>query len=106
MNFVLVYGFHVVDNIEMLSVHWNTTGQTALEPHWLMLYRPVVFQWQSSVNLHNWNTGRPLEPQLNWDATETTLADASAQWYPSDNPVLICIIGTHWISTGRPLEDH
>ena len=58
---------------QTLSVHWNATGQTALEPHWLMLYRPVAFQWQPGVNLHNGNTledhwshkytGMPLEPQ-------------------------------------------
>ena len=46
-----------------LGYHWNHTG-------WC--YRPVVFQWQPNVNLHNWNTledhwshkytGIPLEP--------------------------------------------
>ena len=45
-------------------------------------------------------TGRPLEPQVHWDATGTTLADASTQWCSSGNPVLICIIGTHWKTTG------
>ena len=50
--------------------------------------------------------GRPLEPQLNWDATGTTLADASTQWCSSGDPGLICIIGTHWNTTGRPLEAH
>ena len=44
--------------------------------------------------------------QVHWDATGTTLADASTQWYPSDNPVLICLIGTHWITTGSTLETH
>ena len=52
------------------------------------------------------HTGRPLEPQVHWDATGTTLADASTQWCPSGDPVLICIIGTHWKTTGKPLEDH
>ena len=52
------------------------------------------------------HTGRPLEPQVHWDATETTLADASLQWCPSGDPVLICIIGTHWNTTGRPLKAH
>ena len=51
-------------------------------------------------------TGRPLEPQVHWDATGTTLADASTQWCPSGGPVLICIIGTHWKTIGKPLEDH
>ena len=51
-------------------------------------------------------TGRPLEPQVHWDATGTTLDDASTQWCSSGDPVLICIIGTHWKTTGKPLEDH
>ena len=45
-------------------------------------------------------TGRPLEPQVHWDATGTALADASTQWCSSGDPVLICIIGTHWKTTG------
>ena len=52
------------------------------------------------------HTGRPLELQVHWDATGTTLADASTQWCPSCDPVLICIIGTYWKTTGRPLEAH
>ena len=52
------------------------------------------------------HTGRPLEPQVHWDATGTTLADGSTQWCPSGDPVLICIIRTHWKTTGKPLEDH
>ena len=51
-------------------------------------------------------TGRPLEPQVHWDAIGTALADASTQWCSSGNPVLICIIGTHWKATGTPLEHH
>ena len=45
------------------------------------------------------HTGRPLEPQVHWDATGTTLADASTQWCSNGDPVLICIIGTHWKTT-------
>ena len=57
------------------------------------------------------HTGRPLEPQVHWDATGTTLADACTQWCPSGDPVLIFIINwntleDHWKATGRPLEDH
>ena len=52
------------------------------------------------------HTGRPLEPQVHRDATGTPLADASTQWCPNGDPVLICIIGTHWKTTGKPLEDH
>ena len=44
-------------------------------------------------------------PRYHWTYfTGTTLADDIAQWSSSDNPVLICIIGTHWITTRRPLE--
>ena len=46
------------------------------------------------------HTGRPLEPQVHWDATGTILADARTQWCSSGDPVLICIIGTHWKTTG------
>ena len=63
------------------------------------------------------HTGRPLEPQVHWDVTGTTLADASTQWCSSGDPVLICVIGTHWKTkplpwasvhwnaTGMPLVD-
>ena len=46
------------------------------------------------------HTGRPLEPQVDWDATGTTLADASTQWFSSSDPMLISMIGTHWKTTG------
>ena len=53
----------------------------------------MVFQWRSSVNLHNWNT---LEDH--WKATGSTLA--LIQWHSS----------VHWglysRHTGLPLEDH
>ena len=57
---------------------------------------PVSTLW------YHWtdHTGRPLEPQVYWDATGTTLADASTKWCSSGDPVLICIIGTHWKTTG------
>ena len=60
---------------QILSVHWDTTGQTTLEHHWRHKY-----------------TGMPLEPH--W------LVLAPMQWCPSGDPVLICIIGTHWKTTG------
>ena len=34
------------------------------------------------------------------DCTGTTQADAIAQWSSNENPVLICIIGKHWKTTG------
>ena len=52
------------------------------------------------------HTGRLLETQVHWDATGTTLADASTQWCSSGDPVLICMIETHWKTTGKPLDDH
>ena len=57
----------------------------------------MVFQWQSRE-----------EPQVHWDATGTTLADASTQRCSSGNPVLICIIETYWKTTGATstLEPH
>ena len=77
---------------------WNHTG-------WC--YRPVVFQLPSSANFYNWNhTGRLPERQVHWDSTGTTLADASTKWYPSGNPVLIRIIGTHFQVTRKPMEGH
>ena len=59
-----------------------------------------------STRGYHWTdrTGRLLEPQVHWDVSGTTLADASTQWCSSGDPVLICIIGTHWKTTGRPLE--
>ena len=77
-----------------------------LEPHWLMLVPsgvPMAIQCSFASLEH---TGRPREPQVHWDATGTTMADASAQQCFSGNPVFICRIGTHWNTTGRPLEDH
>ena len=70
----------------------------------LMTYKP---DFVSTLGYH-WtgHTGTPLEPQVHWDATGTTLADASTQWCPSGDPVVIYIIGTHWNTTGKPLEDH
>ena len=52
------------------------------------------------------HTGRPLEPHVHWDATGTTVADASTQWCPSGDSMLIYIIGTHWKATGKALEAH
>ena len=46
------------------------------------------------------HAGTPLEPQVHWDATGTTLADVSTQWCSNRDPVLICIIGTHRKTTG------
>ena len=70
----------------------------------LMTSKPVSV---STLGYH-WtdHTGRPLEPEVHWDGTGTTRADASTQWCSSGDPVLICIIGTHWNTTGSTLETH
>ena len=55
----------------------------------------------STLGYHWTNhTERPLETQVHWGAIGTTLADDSTQWCPSGDPVFMCIIGTHWKTTG------
>ena len=88
--------------------HWKTTGATStLGCHWNntgWCYHPVVFQWRSSVNLHNWNT---LEGH--WKTTGSTLG---TQWLPTilSPAAFQCTLGTkcqaHWIATGLPLNYH
>ena len=91
----------------MLPVHWDTTGQTAMEPHWLILSPsglPMATQSLFIICIIEtyWKTTGDTE--VHWDATATTLADASTQWCPSGNKVVISIIGTHWNTTGGSLE--
>ena len=50
------------------------------------------------------HTGRPLESHVHWDATGTTLADASTQWWPSVNLHNWNTLEDHWKATGRPLD--
>ena len=82
------------------SHHTSCTHKGLYAGKWpdLMTSKP------DSVNTlgYHWtdHTGRPLGPQAHWDATGTTLADASTQWCSSGDPVLMCIIGTHWKTTG------
>ena len=88
--------------------HWKTTGATStLGCHWNhtgWCFHPVVFQWRSSVNLHNWNT---LEDH--WKAIGKPLED---HWkHTGISPMAFqCTLGSkfqaHWIATGLPLEDH
>ena len=82
-------------------IHWGSHAGKWPDP---MTSKPDSV---STLGYH-WTdrTGRPLEPQVHWDATGTTLADASTQWCSSGDPVLICIIGTQWKTIGKPLEDH
>ena len=65
--------------ISLDRLHWNHTG-------WC--YHPVVSQWQSSVDLHNWNTledhwshkytGMPLEPH--WLMLAPSGEPVAIQW--------------------------
>ena len=54
------------------------------------------------------HTGRPLEPQVHWDATGTPLADANTQWWTSVNLHNWNTLGDHWNHkhTGMPLVPH
>ena len=84
--------------IPLNRLHWNHTA-------WC--YHLVVFQWQSRAHLHNWNT-----PEYHWSHTYTGMPLGlhwlvlAHQWCHINNPVIICIIGTHWTTTGRPLGAH
>ena len=58
----------------------------------LMTSKPV-----STLGYHwTYHTGRPLEPQVHWDATGTTLADASTQWCSSVNLHNWNTLEDHW----------
>ena len=63
--------------IPLDRLHWNHTG-------WC--YRPVVFQWQSSVNLHNWNI---LEDQWSRKYTRMLLEPHWLMLAASGIPVVI-----------------
>ena len=109
----------------MLSVHWDTTGYpgliiciigthrktngatNTLGCHWNhtgWCQHPVLPQWQSSFNLHNWYT---LE--YHWKTTGSTL---ETHWLPTIlSPVAFqCTLGSklqaQWIATGLPLDYH
>ena len=100
-----------------LQVKWNQFSSTNSHHTSCIHKRSHAGKWPdlmtskpdavSTLGYH-WtdHTGRPLETQVHWDATGTTLADTSTQWCSSGNPVLICIIGTHWKTTGSTLETH
>ena len=80
------------DSVSTLGYHWaHYTGTTLAA---------AIIQWSSSGNPENSHkyTGVRL--------VGITLADASIQWCPSGDPLFICIIGTHWKTTGRSLKDH
>ena len=72
------------DALSTLGYHWKDYIGTTLADSIALLSssgNPVSI----CINGTHW---KPLEPQEHWDATETTLADGSLQWYPSGNPHL------------------
>ena len=94
-----------------LQVKWNQFSSKNSHHTSCLHKRPHAGKWPDlmtsksdsvSTLQYHWtdHTRRPLEPQVHWDDTGTTLADASTQWCSNGDPVLICIIGTHWKTTG------
>ena len=88
------------------SYHTNWIHKVSHAGKWpdLMTSKPDSV---STLGYH-WtdHAGLPLEPQVHWDATGTTLADASTQWCPSVNLHNWNRLEDHWKATGRSLEDH
>ena len=70
--------------------HWKTAGATStLGCHWNhtgWCYHPVLFQWRSSVNLHNWNI---LEDHWSHKYTGISLEPHRLMLAPSGVPVAI-----------------
>ena len=86
----------------IIGTHWKTTGATStLDCHW---NNTVGSQWQSSVNLHNWNTLEALE--AHWKRNGNTgYQQLLLQWHS----IVHCGLNSrhtalpldyHWITTG------
>ena len=80
---------------QILSVHWDTTGQTTLEDRWSHKYTGMPLQttladastlWRPSVNLHNWNT---MEDHWSHNNTRMALEPQSLMLDPRGVPVAI-----------------
>ena len=70
----------------------------------LMTSKP---DYVSTLGYHwTFHTGRPLEPQVHWNAAGTTLADAGTQWCSSVNLHNWNTLEDHWSHKyiGVPLE--
>ena len=84
-----------------LGCHWNNTG-------WYK--HPVVSQWRSSVNLHNWNTlkttGVTNTLGCDWNQTGWCKLPVVSQWRPSVNLHSWNTLEDHWKGIARPLETH
>ena len=110
MSTIIIFGYL------RLQVKWNQFNSNNSH-HTSCIHKGHAGKWPDLITSkpdsvstlgYHWtdHTGRALETQVHWDATGTTLADASTQWCSSGDPVLICIIGTHWKTNGKPLEEH
>ena len=112
MNTIIVFvylGLQVKWNLfsSNNSHHTNCIHKGLHAGKWpdLMTYKPDSV---STLRYH-WTdyTRRPLEPQVHWDATGTTLADASrSQWRSSGNLHNWNTLEHHCKVTGTPLEAH
>ena len=88
--------------------HTSCIHKGSLAGKWpdLMTSKP---DYVSTLGYH-WtdHTGRSLEPQVHWDATGTTLVDASTQWCSSVDLHYWNTLEDHWSQkyTGMPMEPH
>ena len=83
--------------------HWNATGwayskctETPLKCHWLSIYKvhSTLKEDRKTIGWVHW-----IYIKCHWiNYTESTLAEELFQWQFSGNLVLICMIGTHWLS--------
>ena len=81
--------------IGIIRTHYKTTGTiSTLECHWNhtgWCYHPVVSQWQSKVNLHNWAHTGYHKFLLQWHSGVRWGLTSMYTGLPLDY---------HWISTG------
>ena len=107
----LWYEHHYSFCVFEVASHMKSVEIKQLSPYLLYTWGSHAGKWPDlmtsepdsvSTLEYHWtdHTGRPLEPHVHCDATGTTLADANTQWCSSGDPVLTCIIGTHWKTTG------
>ena len=82
-----------LDFASTLGYHWPDYNGTSLAD--------AITQWCPSSNpvliCIIGNTERPLEPQVHWDATGTTLADASGRPLEGHWNTTGSTPGTHWL---------
>ena len=106
-------GFCQYAGIPLDRPYWTTTGATStLGCHWNhtgWCYHPVVSQWRSNVNLHNWNTlehhwkttGRPLEAHWKRTGHQQLFLQRHPSVHWGLNPRHTGLpLDYHWITTG------